>query len=192
MRAKSLVSGLGLYSEGNLIWPYNALLIWTKLKISQKSVTKTQTNNQRTNRQTETCKDTNKQSKSNKHSVAVFNNGVEMATTMIIVINRRPQTLLMKNIQGWMRDLADSNFSETVRSDPLLLPPTVDEHLPGGFYNIYITWCWRWSIKMIKSLGVELRIVINFQLLAKRLEFNTIEQVQIKLAMYWYFKYNND
>ena len=63
-----------------------------------------------------------------------------MASTMIIVINRRPQTLLCnKNIQGRMRDLADSNFSETVQSDPLLLPPAVDEHLPGGFCNIYKT-----------------------------------------------------
>ena len=53
-----------------------------------------------------------------------------------------------------MRDLADSNFSETVQSDPLLLPPAVDEHLPGGFYNIYIIYIFR-TKTTFKKLDVE-------------------------------------
>ena len=51
-----------------------------------------------------------------------------------------------------MRDLADSNFSETVRSDPLLLPPAVDEHLPGGFLfqkNLMLT-----MVKMVNTFQV--------------------------------------
>ena len=65
-----------------------------QLKVRDKDTDK-QSTNQQTNRNMQR----HKQSKSNKHSVAVFNNGVEIANTMIIVINRRPQTLLCnKNI----------------------------------------------------------------------------------------------
>ena len=60
--------------------------------------------------------------------------------------------------QGWLWHLVNSKAPQTAQLHPLLLA-SVDEHLPGGSY---------WP---------KLMIMIFFQLLAKRLEFNTFEQV---------------